>query len=73
MTLCGEHDVVAYDLSGHGGSPGGPADWTLDQAAETLAQVVRPAGQDGAHLVGLSVAGMISQAMTLASLAWSDR
>jgi 3-oxoadipate enol-lactonase len=64
--LCDEHDVVAFDLPGHGRSPGSPADWTLDQAAETLAQVVRSTGGDGAHLVGLSVGGMIAQAMTLA-------
>lgn len=65
-TLCREHDVVAYDLPGHGRSPGNPADWTLDKAAATLAQVVRSVAPAGAHLVGLSVGGMISQAMTLA-------
>ncbi len=64
--LCDEHDVVAFDLPGHGSSPGSPADWTLDQAAEVLAQVVRGTGSDSAHLVGLSVGGMISQALALA-------
>ncbi len=64
--LCDDHDVVAYDLPGHGASPGQPADWTLDQAAEVLAQVVRSTGDGSAHLVGLSVGGMISQAFALA-------
>jgi len=64
--LCDRHDVVAFDLPGHGSSPGSPADWTLDQAAGVLAQVVRGTGSTGAHLVGLSVGGMISQALTLA-------
>ncbi len=64
--LCDTHDVVAFDLPGHGSSPGHPADWTLDNAAEMLAQVVRSTGSDGAHLVGLSVGGMVSQALTLA-------
>jgi len=64
--LCDVHDVVAFDLPGHGSSPGMPADWTLDQAADALAQVVRGTGSAGAHLVGLSVGGMISQALTLA-------
>lgn len=64
--LCDEHDVVAYDLPGHGASPGRPADWTLDQAALVLAGVVRSTGEGGAHLVGLSVGGMISQALALA-------
>jgi len=64
--LCNDHDVVAFDLPGHGSSPGQLADWTLDQAAEVLARVVRSTGGGGAHLVGLSVGGMISQALALA-------
>jgi 3-oxoadipate enol-lactonase len=64
--LCDAHDVVAFDLPGHGSSPGSPADWTLDQAADVLAQVVRGTGSAGAHLVGLSVGGMICQALALA-------
>lgn len=64
--LCDDHDVVAFDLPGHGSSPGSPADWTLDKAAEVLAQVVRSTGSSNAHIVGLSVGGMISQALTLA-------
>ncbi len=27
--LCEDHDVVAFDLPGHGRTPGAPADWTL--------------------------------------------
>lgn len=61
-----DYDVVAFDLPGHGSSPGAPADWTLDKAADVLAQVVRSTGNGSAHLVGLSVGGMISQALTLA-------
>ena len=72
-----DHDVVAFDLPGHGASPGSPADWTLDQATEVLAQVVRSTGEGGAHLVGLSVGGMISQAgagaARLGPLAHPDR
>lgn len=64
--LCDTHDVVAFDLPGHGATPGSPADWTLDHAADVLAQVVRSTGSDSAHLVGLSVGGMIAQALTLA-------
>ena len=64
--LCDDHDVVAFDLPGHGASPGSPADWTLAQAVEVLAQVVRSNGEGGAHLIGLSVGGMISQALALA-------
>lgn len=64
--LCDAHDVVAFDLPGHGASPGNPDDWTIDQAAAILAQVIRSIGCDNARLVGLSVGGMIAQALTLA-------
>lgn len=64
--LRGTHDVVAFDLPGHGRSPGTPADWTLDNAAECLGHVIRGLGAGPAHLVGLSVGGMISQALALA-------
>ena len=65
--LCDAYDVVAFDLPGHGSSPGSPEDWTLDQAAAVLAKVVQSTGSNSAHLVGLSVGGMIAQALTLAS------
>lgn len=64
--LCDDHDVVAFDLPGHGRTPGSPADWTLDNAAAVLAHVVRSTGAESAHVVGLSVGGMIAQALTLA-------
>ena len=60
------HDVVAFDLPGHGSSPGKPADWTLDTAAEMLAQVVRSTGSGSTHVIGVSVGGMIAQALALA-------
>ncbi len=60
------HDVVAFDLPGHGRTPGSPADWTLDKAAGCLGQVIQGLSAGPAHLVGLSVGGMISQALTLA-------
>ena len=63
--LLDTHDVVAFDLPGHGSSPGKPADWTLDKAAQMLAQVVRFTGSESAHVVGVSVGGMIAQALAL--------
>ena len=60
------YDVVAFDLPGHGRTPGSPADWTLDKAAGCLGQVIRGVDAGPAHLVGLSVGGMIAQALTLA-------
>ena len=63
--LCDAHDVVAFDLPGHGASPGTPEDWTLDQAVAVLAQVIGATGSDRAHVVGLSVGGMIAQALAV--------
>ncbi len=63
--LRNRHDVIAFDLPGHGQTSGSPADWTLDKAAGCLGQVIRNADAGPAHLVGLSVGGMISQALTL--------
>ncbi len=71
--LCDDHDMVAYDLPGHGASAGQPADWTLDQAAEVLAQVVRSTGGGGAHLVGLSVGGMSRRLSPHRSPTWCIR
>lgn len=65
-TLRATHDVMAYDLPGHGGTPGGPADWTFDKAAATLARLVASLDAGAAHVVGISVGGMIAQAFALA-------
>lgn len=64
--LAQDHDVVTYDLPGHGRSPGTPADWSFDQAAAVLARLVRDLNAGPAHIVGLSVGGMIAQALALA-------
>ncbi len=64
--LCDAWDVVAFDLPGHGRTPGSAEDWTLDRAARCLAHVISTTGAGPAHLVGLSVGGMIAQALTLA-------
>ncbi len=63
--LCDDHDVVAFDLPGHGRTPGDPADWTLDGAAALLGSVVGSLGAGPGHVVGLSVGGMIAQALAL--------
>ena len=59
------HDVVAYDLPGHGGTPGTPAECTFERAAARLSEVVLSLGDGGAHIVGISVGGMIAQVFAL--------
>ena len=59
-------DVVAFDLPGHGSSPAKPEDWSLPQAVSFMNQVVEQTGSPAAHIVGLSVGGVIAQAFALA-------
>ncbi|QMU76740.1 alpha/beta fold hydrolase [Streptacidiphilus sp. PB12-B1b] len=60
------YDVVALDLPGHGGSPGGPRDWPLERVTATVAAFLRGLGIPAAHVVGISVGGMIAQSLALA-------
>jgi 3-oxoadipate enol-lactonase len=60
------YDVIAYDLPGHGDTPGSIRDWTFDRAAALLADIVRSACAERAQIVGISVGGMIAQTFALA-------
>ncbi len=64
--LCDRYDVVAFDLPGQGRSPGTPSDWSIPQAVTFLRQVVESTGSSSAHIVGLSVGGIIAQAFAVA-------
>lgn len=61
-----EFDVLAYDLRGHGSSDAPPEGYALSSLASDLASVVESMGAGSAHLVGLSVGGMIAQTLALA-------
>ncbi len=63
--LCDRYDIVAFDLPGHGRSPGTPADWTLENAALMLAQAIHETGTAAAHVVGLSVGSVIAQTLAV--------
>lgn len=60
------HEVVAFDLPGHGGSGGRPEDWKLEALCSMLKDTISKTGASSAHLVGLSVGSMIAQAFALA-------
>ncbi len=64
--LCDHYDVVAFDLPGQGTSPGAPDDWSIPQTGSFLRQVVEFTGSQTAHIVGLSVGGIIAQAFAVA-------
>ena len=61
-----DHDVVAFDMPNHGLSGKLRAPPTFDAMAMVAAGVVAHLGAGPAHLVGLSVGGMIAQAVALA-------
>jgi len=65
QALADDYDVIALDLPGHGASEGTPDDWTLPRASEIVGEFVRSLGTSLVHLVGLSVGGMVSQALTV--------
>ena len=60
------HDVIAPDLPGHGGSGLGAARWTFALVSEDLLTLLDGVGAQAAHLVGISVGGMIAQEFALA-------
>lgn len=55
------YDVVAYDLLGHGNSSGPLTGYSFEAMARDLASVIQQANAGPAHVVGLSVGGMIAQ------------
>ncbi|WBO22901.1 alpha/beta fold hydrolase [Sphingomonas abietis] len=55
------YDVIAVDLPGHGRSSAPPSDWSFEQAAATLVSLMEELAVDAAHIVGLSIGGMIAQ------------
>src|SRR5260370_38939934 len=57
--------VLRVDMRGHGGSASPDGDTTLDQLAGDIAQVVDALGIGRGHFVGLSIGGMIGQAVRL--------
>src|SRR3954463_1972001 len=58
--------VLRVDMRGHGGSARPDGDTTLDELAGDSAQVIDALGIARVHFVGLSVGGMIGQALALA-------
>ena len=63
-----DFDLVAYDIAGHGRSPGVPADWTIDVAAAQAASLIEHLEVGPAHVVGVSFGGMIAQTLAFDAL-----
>ena len=63
--LGGERDLIAFDMPGHGASGPLAGPPRFDLMAAALEGVIEHAGAGAAHLVGMSVGGMIAQTFAL--------
>jgi pimeloyl-ACP methyl ester carboxylesterase len=64
--LRAHHRVATFDHRGLGGSESGPqALWTMKDMARDAAGVMDDLGWDRAHLVGVSMGGMVAQELAL--------
>ena len=57
--------VLRVDLRGHGGSDPAPGDYTLMELASDIAAVIETLGDGPVGYVGLSVGGMIGEALAI--------
>lgn len=64
--LSRDHEVIAFDNRGIGDSEAVRGWPTMDAFADDARRVLDDAGWDTAHVVGVSLGGMIAQALTLA-------
>jgi 3-oxoadipate enol-lactonase len=60
-----DHDIVAFDLPGHGLSARLKGALTFEALASVAAEVITRLDAGPAHVVGLSVGGMIAQTLAL--------
>lgn len=61
-----DHDLVALDLPGHGLSPRLDNALSFDALASVVADVIASLDAGPAHVVGISVGGMVAQTLVLA-------
>lgn len=63
--LRARYRVLRYDTRGHGGTDAPAAAYTLDQLAEDARALLQALGVARTHWIGLSMGGMIGQALAL--------
>jgi pimeloyl-ACP methyl ester carboxylesterase len=62
-----DHRLITYDNRGVGGSEDGPGMWTMRDMAGDALRVMDAAGWKRAHVVGVSMGGMVAQELALAA------
>lgn len=63
--FCGRVPTLLVDLRGHGRSSAPPGEWTVAEMAADVVRLLRVLGVEKAHLVGLSLGGMVAQQLAL--------
>ena len=63
--LASKYRVLRYDTRGHGGTDAPEGAYSLDQLAEDARALLVALGVERTHFVGLSMGGMIGQALAL--------
>jgi len=63
--FCGRVPTLLVDLRGHGRSSAPAGEWTVADMAKDVVRLLRHLGAEKAHLVGLSLGGMVAQQFAL--------
>jgi 3-oxoadipate enol-lactonase len=63
--FCAHYPTITVDLRGHGQSTRPNRDFTLADLAQDLVRLLRTLGAERAHIVGLSLGGMVAQQLAL--------
>ena len=63
--LAGRYTVLRYDQRSHGRSEIGTAPFTLDDMADDAAALIRTVARGPVHFAGLSMGGMVAQALAV--------
>src|SRR5262245_26176726 len=63
--FCARVPTLLVDLRGHGRSSAPPGEWTIADMARDVVRLLRHLGVERAHLVGLSLGGMVAQQFAL--------
>jgi pimeloyl-ACP methyl ester carboxylesterase len=71
--LARDHDVLRYDMQGHGGSAKPPGPYRLDDYVEQLRALADGLGLARFVLAGFSMGGLVAQAFALAAPARVER
>lgn len=64
-TFCSRLPTVLVDLRGHGRSSAPEGAWTVADMARDVVRLLRYLGAERAHLIGLSLGGMVAQQFAL--------